>query len=398
MGKDISDRAAAVAPSATVAITERAKELRAAGEAVIGFGAGEPDFATPSHVVAAAAASVADPVSHRYSATAGLPDLRQAVAVKTARDSGFPVTPDQVVITNGGKQAIYEVLQALVDPGDEVLLPAPFWVTYPEAINLAEGVMVPLATGEAEGFMVTVEQLEAARTDRTKLLIFTSPSNPTGAVYPPEAVAAIGRWAAQHGIWVMTDEIYEYLVYGDARFSSMPGLVPEVRERCVVVNAVSKSFAMTGWRVGWLVAPGELAKAVTRIQTHISTNVANVAQHAALAALSGGLEDVARMRAVFDRRRTTMHRMLNETAGVTCLEPGGAFYAFPSMHGVLAGDAKVVAATTMDLAELLLEEAKVAIVPGEAFGAPGYARLSFALSDEDLEEGLRRMQDLLGTR
>jgi aspartate/methionine/tyrosine aminotransferase len=338
-------------------------------------------------------------VAHRYSATAGLPELRGEIAEATARGTGWEVDAGQVVVTNGGKAAIYEVCQALLDPGDEVILPAPYWVTYPEAARLAGADVVEVFAGAEAGFQVSVDQLEAARTDRTKLLVFTSPSNPTGAVYDAERVAAIGRWAAEHGIWVMSDDIYEHLVYGDATFSSMPGLVPELRERSVIINGVSKTYAMTGWRVGWMVAPEPFAKAVARLQTHVSTNVANVSQQAARAALGGGLESVEGMRRVFDRRRRTMHRLLNEVPGVTCLEPEGAFYAFPSMVGLLdrpLGESGRAASTTLELAEVLLDEAGIAIVPGEAFGAPGYARLSFALGDDELQEGLERLRAAVG--
>ena len=387
----------AVAPSATVAITERAKALRAAGEHVISFGAGEPDFPTPAHIVEAAAAAVQDPANHRYSATAGLVELREAIAAKTERDSGFPVKANQVVVTNGGKAAVYEALQALLDPGDEVLVPAPYWVTYPEAVGLAGGVSVAIHAAEATGFRVSVQQLEEARSDKTKLLIFTSPSNPTGAVYPPGEVEAIGSWAADNGIWVLTDEMYEHLVYGGAEFSSIPGLVPEIRSRCIVVNAVSKSYAMTGWRVGWLIAPAQFAEAVVRIQTHLSTNVGNISQCSAIAALGGSFAPVEAMRDAFDRRRRTMFEMLNQIDGIHCEEPMGAFYAFPSVAGVVGRATSVgEAQSSFELAERLLEHESVAVVPGEAFGSPGYFRLSFALSDDDLVEGMRRMQRAFG--
>lgn len=392
---EISRRAAGVAPSATVAITERAKALRAGGQNVIGYGAGEPDFPTPAHVVAAAEAAVVDPVNHRYSATAGLPDLREAIVAKTKRDSGYEVDAGQVLVTNGGKQAIYEVCQALLDPGDEVLLPAPYWVTYPEVVALADATVVLLQAGEQSGFRVTVDDLEAARTPRTKMLIFTSPSNPTGVVYPEAEVEAIGRWAAEHGVWVLTDEMYEHLVYGGVSAPSMPVLVPDMRDRCVVVNAVSKSYAMTGWRVGWSIAPAEVTRAATRIQGHLSTNVSNISQRAALAALTGDLRAVEEMRLAFDRRRRAMLAGLRAVPGVSCVEPLGAFYAFPSMRGMLGRPlGERTATTTLELATIVLEEALVAFVPGEAFGAPGYARFSFALNDDDLAEGLRRLAAL----
>ena len=392
----ISHRALSVQPSATLAITNQANQLRAEGKPVIGYGAGEPDFPTPEHIVDAAAAAARDPKAHRYSPAAGQPVLREAVAEKTMRDSRYVVDPSQVVITNGGKQAVYLTCQVLLDPGDEVLLPAPYWVTYPEAVALAGGTAVPIPTDESTNFTVTVDQLEAATTDRTKMLIFVSPSNPTGAVSTAAQTEAIAAWAAERGIWVMTDEIYEHLVYGSARFHSMPVLAPDIADRCVVVNGVAKTYAMTGWRVGWLIGPTEVAKGATRIQSHLSSNTNNVAQAAALEAVTGSLDATQHMRAAFDRRRTTMVEMLRAIEGVTCQEPEGAFYAFPNLTGLLGRPlGGGVATSTMELASLLLDAVNVAIVPGEAFGASGYARLSFALGDADLEEGLQRIADLV---
>ena len=392
----LSRRVAAVAESATLAIDAKAKALKAAGEDVIGFGAGEPDFPTPDHVVAAAAAACADPRNHRYSPTAGLPELREAVAAKTARDSGYAVEPAQVLVTNGGKQAVYNAFATLLDPGDEVLVPAPYWTTYPEAIRLAGGLPVEVPTDESTGFRTTVDSLEAARTPRTKVLLFVSPSNPTGAVYPRHEVEAIGAWAAASGLWVVTDEIYEHLVYGSAVHHSMPVVVPELAERCVVLNGVAKTYAMTGWRVGWLVGPLDVVKAATNLQSHATSNVANVSQRAALAAVSGDLAAVAAMREAFDRRRRRALELLAEVDGVACAEPEGAFYVFPSFAGVLGREvAGRTPTTSLELAEVILDEARVAIVPGEAFGAPGYARLSYALGDDDLVEGLTRIAKLL---
>jgi aspartate aminotransferase len=394
-GRRISARAAAVSPSATLTVDAKAKALQGAGEHVIGFGAGEPDFPTPEHVVEAAVAACRQPVNHRYTPTQGLPDLREAIAVKTKRDSGYEVSAAQVLVTNGGKQAVANAFAVLCDPGDEVLVPAPFWTTYPESIALAGGVPVPVSAGEASGFRVSVEQLDRAATPRTKALLFVSPSNPTGAVYPRAEIEAIGRWAVDRGIWVVTDEIYEHLVYGDAEHHSMPVLVPELADRCLVVNGVAKTYAMTGWRVGWLLGPEDAVTAATNIQSHETSNVANVSQRAALAAVSGDLSAVAMMREAFDRRRHTIHRMLNEIEGVTCLEPEGAFYAFPGVGGILGRELRGRRpATSADLAEVCIEEAKVAVVPGEAFGAPGHFRMSYALSDHDLEEGVRRLASL----
>jgi aspartate aminotransferase len=393
----ISARVSAIAESATLAVDAKAKALKAAGRPVIGFGAGEPDFPTPGYIVEAAARACAVPRFHKYTPAAGLPELREAVAVKTARDSGLTVTPSQVLITNGGKQAVFEAFATLLDPGDEVLMPTPYWTTYPESIALAGGIPVPVLTDEHTGYLVSVEQLEAHRTDATKVLLFVSPCNPTGAVYPPELVAEIGRWAAAAGIWVITDEIYEHLVYGDARFVSMPVVAPEIADRCVVLNGVAKTYAMTGWRVGWMIGPADVVKAAINLQSHATSNVCNVAQAAALTAVSGDLSAAAVMRAAFDRRRQLMAAMLNEIPGVTCPLPEGAFYCYPSVKGVLGREiAGRRPRTSGELAELLLDEADVAVVPGEAFGTDGYFRLSCALGDEDLEEGMSRMAKLLG--
>ena len=379
-----------------MAVDAKAKALKAAGEPVIGFGAGEPDFPSPAHVVEAAIEACRNPASHRYSPTAGLPELRRAIADKTARDSGFGCIPSQVLVTNGGKHAVYNTFQTLLDPGDEVLLPAPYWTTYPEAIALAGGQEIVLPTTAESGFRVTVDELEAARTSNTKVLLFVSPSNPTGAVYPVEEVEAIGKWAVEHGIWVVTDEIYEHLTFGDHEFASMPARVPALADRCVVLNGVAKTYAMTGWRVGWMIGPEDVIAAATNLQSHSTSNVANVCQRAALAAVSGDLSAVAMMRDAFERRGKTMHSMLSAIPGVVCVEPQGAFYCFPSFEGVLGRElGGRVVTSTIELAEVLLDVAKVAIVPGEAFGAPGYARLSFALGDDDIEVGVQRIADFL---
>jgi aspartate/methionine/tyrosine aminotransferase len=394
--KRTSERLAAIAPSATLAVDAKAKALQAAGENVIGFGAGEPDFPTPAHIVEAAIAACKDPRNHRYSPAGGLPELKQAIADKTRRDSGFECAPSQVLVTNGGKHAVYTAFAALCDPGDEVICPAPYWTTYPEAITLAGGVPVIIDTDAESGFQVTIEQLEKARTRRTKVLLFVSPDNPSGAVYPPAAVEAIGKWAVEHGIWVITDEIYEHLTYGPHEFASMPTLVPDLADQCIIVNGVAKTYAMTGWRVGWMIGPNDVIKASTNFQSHATSNVANVSQRAALAAVSGSLDDVAMMRAAFERRGAIMHKMLSEIPGVTCIEPQGAFYCFPNVSGLLGRPlGGTTVQTTLELADLVLDQVKVAFVPGEAFGAPGYARLSFALGDDDLVEGITRIADLV---
>jgi aspartate aminotransferase len=392
----LSPRVLGIEESPTLAVTAKAKALKAAGESVIGFGAGEPDFPTPAHVVEAAVRACSDPINHRYSPAPGLPALRQAIVDKTHRDTGFEASPDMVTVTNGGKHALYNVFQALVHPGDEVIIPAPYWVSYPEQVKLAGGTVVEVATGKDTGFRAGVAELEAARTDRTKAVIFVSPSNPTGAVYPPDEVRAIGEWAAEHGIWVVTDEIYEHLVYGDAEMASLPVVAPDAAARTIVVNGVAKTYAMTGWRVGWSIAPMEIARGINRLQSQLTSNVANVSQIAALEAIAGPQDAVASMREAFDRRRRLAVSTLNDIPGVTCVEPEGAFYVFPSFEDVLGREiAGHRVGSTLELAGVLLDEAKVAVVPGEAFGAPGYARLSYALGDDDLAEGIDRIAALL---
>ncbi|WP_163276260.1 pyridoxal phosphate-dependent aminotransferase [Cellulomonas iranensis] len=393
----VSTRVAAIAESATLAVDAKAKALKAAGRPVIGFGAGEPDFPTPDYIVDAAVRAAQDPANHRYSPAAGLPALREAIAAKTLRDSGYEVRSSDVLVTNGGKQAVYQAFAAILDPGDEVLLPAPYWTTYPEAIRLTGASPVEVFAGVDQGYLVTVEQLEAARTPRTKALLFNSPSNPTGAVYSPEQTAEIGRWALEHGIWVITDEIYEHLTYDHAVFTPVVRVVPELADTTIVLNGVAKTYAMTGWRVGWMIGPSDVVKAATNLQSHLTSNVANVSQRAAAAALTGDLSAVETMRAAFDRRRRTMVEMLEAIDGVRCPAPQGAFYAYPSVEGVLGRTIRGVTPTTSaELAALILDEAEVAVVPGEAFGPSGYLRLSYALGDDDLVEGVRRIQALLG--
>jgi aspartate aminotransferase len=391
----ISARVGAIAESATLKVDAKAKALKAEGRPVIGFGAGEPDFPTPAYVVEAAVEACRDPKNHRYTPSGGLPELKKAIVEKTRRDSGLEVQPGQVVVTNGGKQAIYEAFATLLDPGDEVVVPAPYWTTYPEAIRLAGGVPVPVLADETQEYKVTVAQLEAALTARTKVLLFVSPSNPTGAVYTSDEIRAIGQWVEDHGLWVLTDEIYEHLVYDGVETGSLPVLCPSLADHTVVVNGVAKTYAMTGWRVGWLIAPPDLAAAATNLQSHLTSNVSNVAQRAALAAVTGDLSAVAEMKAAFDRRRVTIVSMLNEIDGLSCPMPQGAFYAYPSVKGLLGReyDGRVID-TSADLAELILEKAEVAVVPGEAFGSPGYFRLSYALGDDDLVEGVTRLQKL----
>lgn len=393
----ISARLAAIQESATLKVDAKAKALQAQGEHVIGFGAGEPDFATPEHIVEAAVRAARDPKSHRYTPAAGLPALREAIAAKTKRDSGFDAKANDVLVTVGGKYAVFVAFAALCDPGDEVICPAPYWTTYPEAIALAGGVPKVVETTEETEFKVTVGQLERARTPRTKVLLFVSPDNPSGAVYSREETIAIGKWAVDNDIWVVTDEIYEHLTYAGHEFNSIVTLVPELADRCLVVNGVAKTYAMTGWRVGWMIGPSDVMKAAINFQSHTTSNVSNVAQYAALAAVSGGLEDVVRMRTAFERRGRMMHEMLNAIPGVTCMAPQGAFYCFPNVSGLLGRNlGGSSAATSLELADLVLDKAKVAFVPGEAFGTPRYARFSFALGDDDLREGMTRLAALVG--
>jgi aspartate aminotransferase len=391
----VSARIGGISPSATLAVDAKARELKAAGRPVIAFGAGEPDFPTPDYVVAAAEAACGARANHGYTASGGLPELREAIAAKTLRDSGYEIAANQILVTNGGKQAVYSAFATLLDPGDEVLLPAPYWTTYPESIVLAGGVPVQVTADESTGYMVTVEQLEAARTPKTKVLLFNSPSNPTGAVYPRAAVEQIGRWAVEHGVWVITDEIYEHLVYDGVEAVSIPVAVPELADTCIVLNGVAKTYAMTGWRVGWMAGPVDVIKAATNYQSHLCGNVSNVAQRAALAAVAGPLDAVAQMRDAFDKRRRTIVDLLSAIPGVQCPTPEGAFYAYPSVKGLLGKELRGVRPqNSTELAEILLEHAAVAVVPGEAFGTPGYFRMSYALAYDDMVTGVHRMADL----
>jgi aspartate/methionine/tyrosine aminotransferase len=392
----ISARIAAIAESATLAVDAKAKALKAAGRPVIGFGAGEPDFPTPDYIVEAAAAATKVVANHRYTPAAGLPELREAIVAKTKRDSNYEITVDQVLVTNGGKQSVYQAFAAIVDPGDEVLLPSPYWTTYPECVKLAGGITVEVFADETQNYLVSVEQLEAARTPKSKVLLFCSPSNPTGSVYSVEQVKAIGQWAVKHGIWVITDEIYEHLLYDGATAPSLPVLVPELADTCIIINGVAKTYAMTGWRVGWMIGPKDVIKAATNLQSHLTSNVANVSQRAAIAALNGNLDAVHMMGEAFDRRRKLIVGLLNEIPGFKCPTPTGAFYVYPSVKGVLGTTIRgKTPKTSAELATLILEEAEVAAVPGEAFGPSGYLRFSYATSDEDIIEGIGRIKKLI---
>lgn len=393
----ISNRIASIAESATLKVDAKAKALKAAGRPVVSFAAGEPDFPTPEHIVDAAVAAARDPKNHRYTPAAGLPELREAIAEKTRRDSGLEVAPAQIIVTNGGKQAVYQSFATLLDPGDEVLVPTPYWTTYPEAIKLAGGVQVDVFAGADQGYRVTVEQLEAARTPRTKVLLFVSPSNPTGAVYSPEQVAAIGAWAEEHGLWVITDEIYQNLTYDNVRAASIVEATPALADRTILVNGVAKSYAMTGWRLGWMVGPADAIAGAANLQSHLSSNVSNISQRAALAALTGPQESVEQMRQAFDRRRKLIVDGLNAIPGVVCPTPEGAFYVYPDVSGLLNREwGGVTPASSLDLADLILDQAEVAAVPGEAFGPSGFLRFSYALGDDDIREGVSRLQNLFG--
>ncbi len=393
----VSRKLAAIAESATLKVDAKAKALQAAGRPVISYAAGEPDFATPQFIVDAAADALRDPKNFRYTPAAGLPVLREAIAAKTLRDSGLEVEASRIVVTNGGKQAVYQAFQAVVNPGDEVLLPAPYWTTYPEAIALADGVPVEVFAGADQDYLVTVEQLEAARTDRTTVLVFVSPSNPTGSVYSPEQTAAIGEWALANGIWVITDEIYQNLVYDGTRAVSIVEAVPELAEQTILVNGVAKTYAMTGWRVGWMIGPKRAITLAANLQSHLSSNVNNIAQRAALAALTGPQTEAEQFREAFDRRRRLIVAELSKIPGMSVPTPLGAFYVYPDVRGLLGQEWEGVTPTTsLELADLILDKAEVAAVPGEAFGPSGYLRLSYALGDDQLLEGVQRLQRLFG--
>ena len=392
----ISARIAAIAESATLAVDAKAKALKAAGRPVIGFGAGEPDFPTPDYIVEAAAAATKVVANHRYSPTPGLPELRDAIVAKTKRDTNYEITADQVLVTNGGKQAVYQAFATIVEEGDEVLLPSPYWTTYPECIKLAGGTAVEVFADETQNYLVTVEQLEAARTPKTKALLFCSPSNPTGSVYSVEQVKAIGEWALKNNIWIIADEIYEHLLYDGAKAPSMPVVVPGLADTTIIINGVAKTYAMTGWRVGWMIGPKDVIKAATNLQSHLTSNVSNVSQRAAIAAVTGDLAAVHKMGEAFDRRRKLIVSLLNEIPGFSCPTPTGAFYVYPSVKGVLGKTIRGKTPTTSaELATLILEEVEVAAVPGEAFGPSGYLRFSYALGDEDIVEGIGRIKKLI---
>jgi len=392
----VSKRIAAIAESATLAVDSKAKALKAAGRPVIGFGAGEPDFPTPDYIVNAAIDAAKLPANHRYTPTPGLPELRDAIVKKTKRDSNYEITADQVLVTNGGKQSVYQSFASVLDPGDEVLLPSPFWTTYPECIKLAGGKAVEVFADESQNYLVSVAQLEKALTPKTKVLLFCSPSNPTGSVYSPEQVKEIGEWALKNNLWVITDEIYEHLLYDGAKSPSICVAVPELADRTIIINGVAKTYAMTGWRVGWMIGPKDLIKAATNLQSHLSSNVSNVSQHAAIAALAGDLSAVHKMGEAFDRRRKLIVKLLNEIPGVSCPTPTGAFYVYPSVKGVLGKTIRgKTPKTSAELATLILDEVEVAAVPGEAFGPSGYLRFSYALGDDDIVEGIGRVKKLL---
>jgi aspartate aminotransferase len=392
----VSARIAAIAESATLAVDAKAKALKAAGRPVIGFGAGEPDFPTPDYIVEAAAAATKVVANHRYTPTPGLPDLRQAIVDKTKRDSGYEITADQVLVTNGGKQAVYQAFATILDPGDEVILPSPFWTTYPEAIKLAGGRAVEVFADETQNYLVTVDQLENARTGKTKALLFCSPSNPTGSVYSADQVKAIGEWALKNNVWIIADEIYEHLLYDGATAPSMPVVIPALADTTIILNGVAKTYAMTGWRVGWMIGPKDVIKAATNLQSHLTSNVSNVSQRAAIAALTGNLDAVHEMGVAFDRRRKLIVGLLNDVPGFECPTPQGAFYVYPSVKGALGKTIRgKVANTSAELATIILDEVEVAAVPGEAFGPSGYLRFSYATSDEDIVEGIARIKKLL---
>jgi aspartate aminotransferase len=391
----LSARISAIAESATLKVDAKAKALLAAGRPIISYAAGEPDFPTPANIVDAASRAVLEPKNHRYTPAAGLPEMREAIAAKTLRDSSLEVGINQIVVTNGGKQAVYQAFATLVDRGDEVIVPTPYWTTYPEAIKLAGGTMVEVFAGADQGYLVTVDQLEAARTDKTKVLLFVSPSNPTGGVYSPEQTKAIGEWALEHGIWVISDDIYQNLVYDEVRAVSIVEAVPALANTTILVNGVAKTYSMTGWRLGWMVGPVDAMKGAANLQSHLTSNVSNISQRAAIEALTGPQGAVEEMRLAFDRRRKLVVSELNKIDGLHCPMPQGAFYVYPDVSGLLNREwAGVTPTTSLELADLILEKAEVAVIPGEAFGPSGYLRLSYALGDDALLEGVKRLQKL----
>ncbi|MDQ1530198.1 MAG: aspartate aminotransferase [Microbacteriaceae bacterium] len=390
----LSPRIANIAESATLRVDAKAKALKAAGRPVVSYAAGEPDFDTPEHIVEAAVRAARDPRNHHYTPAVGLPELREAIAEKTRIDSGLEVPASAVIVTAGGKHAVYEAVQALVGDGDEVIIPSPYWVTYPEVVKLAGGEPVPVFAGADQDYRVTVEQLEAARTPHTKAMLFVSPSNPTGSVYSPEETRAIGEWALEHGIWVLSDEIYQNLVYDGVRAQSIVEAVPELAEQTVLLNGVAKTYAMTGWRVGWMVGPAAVIKGAADLQSHLTSNVSNVAQRAAIAALTGPSEPIEAMRQAFDRRRRAIVDGLNAIPGFRTPTPQGAFYVYPDVSALLGREwGGVTPRSTLELADLLLDRCEVAVVPGEAFGPSGYLRFSYALADDALAEGVARLAE-----
>jgi len=391
----ISERIGAIAESATLKVDSKAKALQAEGKAVISFAAGEPDFPTPAHIVEAAIAAAKDPKNHRYTPAVGLPELREAIAQKTLTDSGTEITAAQVVVTNGGKQAVYQAFAVLLDPGDEVILPSPYWTTYPEAIALAGGKAVEVFAGSDQNYIVTVEQLEKARTPKTKAMLLCSPSNPTGAVYSKEQIKAIGEWALANQIWVVSDEIYQNVIYDGKKAYSITEVVPEMKDLTIMVNGVAKSFAMTGWRLGWMAGPVDVMKAAANLQSHLSSNVNNIAQRAGIAALTGPQDEIKAMLEAFDRRRHLAVAELSKINGWIAPMPEGAFYVYSDVRGLLGKSwgGKAIN-TSLELCDYILDAAEVALVPGEAFGPSGYVRMSYALGDAQITEGIQRLQKL----
>ncbi len=389
----LSQRVQRIQPSPTLAITARAARLRAEGRDIIGFGAGEPDFDTPEHIKEAAIQAICNGFT-RYTAVAGTVELRRAVCAKFQRDNGLEYDPEQVLVSVGGKQSFYNLAQALLDPGDEVIIPAPYWVSYPDMVLLADGVPVIVAAGIEQGFKIGPEQLEAAITPRTRLVVINSPSNPTGATYSRGELAALGEVLARHPrIVVASDDIYEHTRLTDDPFCNILMACPELRERAIVLNGVSKAYAMTGWRIGYAAGPRPLIDAMKKIQSQSTSNPTSISQVAAQAALEGDQSCIDTMNSAFQERHRFVVEALNALPGVACLPSQGAFYAFPHMAGAME---RLGVEDDVAFGERLIEEAGVALVPGSAFGAPGYMRLSFATSMENLREGLARIGRLLG--
>ena len=389
---DISKLDQKIKPSGTMAISNKSRELKSQGKPVIGFGAGEPDFPSPDYVVDAAIKAAADPKNHKYSPAAGLESLRQIIAKTTKDYSGFEINSDNVIVSNGGKQSILTAFLSILDPGDEVIIPAPYWTTYPEAVKIAGGTPVFIETEKSNNFKVTVEQLEKSKSKNTKMLVWCSPSNPTGVVYSKEEAEEIYEWIFKNDLWILSDELYEHLVY-EGETSPSPAIYDPELKNTIIVNGVSKSYSMTGWRVGWLIGNKSVIGLGKKIQSQATSNVSNVSQLAAEAALLNGLEVTNEMKIAFNRRRLFATEKIKSIPNLNVVDSTGAFYLFVDVSHYCSG--KNGLNTSEEFCDWLLENYFIAFVPGEVFGTPGFMRLSYALSDEDLDNGLSRLSEAI---